>query len=111
MNDIIFTVLEAIIVAGIAALMRYLIPLVITILRSHNYNFAADMVEVAVRAAEQIFDGAKRGEEKYEYVKKHLISELAAYKITITEDQLNTLIESAVRAMNKEDEWLKGETE
>ena len=106
MNDIVYMILETVVSVVFIALMRYLFPLVIQSLRAHNYNFAADMVQTAVKAAEQIFAGAGRGEEKYTYVKKHLLEELARYKIELTEAQLNALIEAAVHAMKQEDGWL-----
>lgn len=107
MNDIIFMILETILAASVMAIMRYLIPFLIRGLRAHDFNFAADLVEVAVRAAEQIFDGAGRGSEKYEFVKKHLLEELLKYHITLSEEQLNQLIEAAVQAMNQEGQWLE----
>lgn len=107
MNDIVFMILETVLTASVMAVMRYLIPFLIRGLRAHDYNFAADLVEVAVRAAEQIFDGAGRGSEKYDFVKKHLLEELQHYHITLTEEQLNQLIESAVQAMNQEGQWLE----
>ncbi len=106
MNDIVYMILETLVTVLFVCFMRYLLPLVVQSLRAHDYNFAADLVETAVKAAEQIFEGAGRGTEKYEYVKKHLLEELARYKITLTEEQLNALIEAAVHAMKQEDGWL-----
>ena len=106
MNDIIFTILEAVLTASILAAMRYLIPFLIQTLRSHNYNLAAEIVEDAVRAAEQTLAGRKRGAEKYEHVMELMQETLVKYGIQMSTEQIDQLIESAVQAMNQEGGWL-----
>ncbi|CRH94495.1 Phage holin protein (Holin_LLH) [Chlamydia trachomatis] len=44
--------------------------------------------------------------DKYDMAKRRVISELSKYNITLSESQLETFIESAVKQMN--DSW-KGE--
>lgn len=102
MNDILYNILQVIIISAIVAILRYLIPYLTQILRSHNYNFAAEIIETAVRAAEQSFIGHGRGDEKFEYAVKMVKTAFEKYHITITDDQICQLIEAAVQAMNSE---------
>lgn len=102
MNEIIFNIVQVVIVSAILAVLRYLIPFLIQLLRSHNYNFAADIIETAVRAAEQSFIGHGRGDEKFEYAVKVAKLAFQKYHIPITDDQICQLIEAAVQAMNAE---------
>ena len=53
-------------------------------------------VKIAVAAAEQIYKGSGRGEEKKEYV----INWLEERGFTLDEDELDALIESAVYELN-----------
>lgn len=53
-------------------------------------------VEIAVKAAEQIFSEPKTGEEKKAYV----IGFLEKAGIKITDDELDILIEAAVKELN-----------
>jgi LL-H family phage holin len=102
MNDILFNILQVLVVSAIAAILRYLIPLLIQTLRAHDYNFAANIVETAVRAAEQSFIGHGRGDEKYRYAVETIKSAFGKYNIKITDDQICQLIEAAVQTMNAE---------
>jgi len=102
MNDILFNILQVLVVSAIAAILRYLIPLLIQTLRAHDYNFAANIVETAVRAAEQSFIGHGRGDEKYRYAVETIKSTFGKYNIKITDDQICQLIEAAVQTMNAE---------
>jgi hypothetical protein len=54
-------------------------------------------VKIAVSAAEQIFNGSGRGEEKKAYV----IQWLREHGITVDEAKLDALIESAVYELNQ----------
>ena len=55
-------------------------------------------VNIAVTAAEQIFTGSGRGEEKKEYVLKFL--EERGFKVDF--ETLDALIEAAVKKLNQE---------
>lgn len=93
-------IIEAILVAGVGILIRYVGPSMVQMLRAHNYMLAADIVETAVRAAEQTIRGYKRGSEKYEYAFNKIKRALAANGITITDDQIEQMIEAAVYALD-----------
>ena len=53
-------------------------------------------VKIAVNAAEQIYVGSGRGEEK----KKYVIEFLNNIGVKVSEDRIDALIESAVYALN-----------
>lgn len=102
MNELLFNILQVVIISAIAAILRYAIPYFTAILRAHDYNFAASIIETMVRAAEQTFIGVHRGDEKFEWVVKMAKVQLDKYGIAITDDQLIQLLEAAVQAMNAE---------
>lgn len=60
----------------------------------------------AVNAVEQIVSVNDNHIDKYDLAKRRVVSELSKYNITLSESQLETFIESAVKQMN--DSW-KGE--
>lgn len=60
----------------------------------------------AVNAVEQIVSINDNHIDKYDMAKRRVVSELSKYNITLSESQLETFIESAVKQMN--DGW-KGE--
>ena len=64
-------------------------------------------IKTAVEAAEQIFVGRGRGEEKKNYV----LCWLEEYNIEIDEDKLNAMVEAAVYQMNNNIGYLLGEPE
>lgn len=102
MNDIIFGLLQAILVAMVTAIARYLIPGLIQSLKHGKYALAAEIVESAVRAAEQMIRESGKGEEKYTMVLKIAHEILPRYGISITDEQISVLIESAVQVINAE---------
>lgn len=55
-------------------------------------------VKIAVSAAEQIYRGTKRGEEKKQYV----LDFLAQNGFSVNEDSVNAAIEAAVKQLNSE---------
>ena len=58
----------------------------------------ADRVDIAVKAAEQIYKGPGHGEQKKQYV----LDLLAKKGVKIDLDRLNAMIESAVFELNEE---------
>lgn len=102
MNEILFAIVQVVATAAITLILRYLIPFLIQLLRSHNYNFAADIVEHLVRAAEQTIIGTGRGTERFESVMRNAKELLEANHIHMSNEQIEKLIEAAVQAMNAE---------
>lgn len=55
-------------------------------------------IKIAVAAAEQIYQGAGRGEEKKQYV----LDWLEDHNVTVDEDKIGALIEAAVYELTKD---------
>ena len=102
MNDIIYKIILSLATAGVAAIVRYMIPLIITQLRQAKHDLAADVVEKVVRAVEQMITKPGAGEERYEKVLEILHVLLPEYHIYITDEQIQILIESVVETINAE---------
>lgn len=97
MNEIIFEILNCVVIICCLCITRYLIPFIKNKLESLKeekyYNWVCD----AVDWAEQTFKGSGRGPEKFVEVKTFL-EELASEKnIEISDKQLDILIESVVK--------------
>lgn len=107
MNELLFNVLQVVIISAIAAVLRYVIPYFTQLLRDKDYGFAADVIETLVRAAEQTITGHGRGEEKFDHVIACARAQFDRYGIRIDDDQIIQLLEAAVQAMNAESAWLK----
>ena len=65
-----------------------------------KFNKIVEYVGYAVNAAEQIFKETGLGEKKKEYVLNFINGVLGKLNYSITEEELNILIESAVKDMN-----------
>ena len=101
MNDILFGILEAVIVAAVAAIARYLIPYIRERLAATKYAWLVDVIDAAVRGAEQMI-GPGHGSEKKAIAAEYISKWLETHHVTITEEQVNQLIEAAVQAMSAE---------
>ena len=64
MNDISFTILKVVVSVATALISVYVIPLLREKLKGEKYNQIFEIVEVAVRAAEQTIQGAGMGATK-----------------------------------------------
>ncbi|MCM1089134.1 MAG: phage holin [Muribaculaceae bacterium] len=102
MNEILFEVLKAVIIISVMVAMRYLVPWMKEHTELAKNQMVQDIVRAAVQYAEQIFKkepGA--GADKKAVVTEFLKKLLLAKNISISDEQLDALIESAVYAMNK----------
>lgn len=99
-NDLLTIIVQAIAIMAGAILIRYVAPLLIQMLRSHNYMLAADIVETAVQAAEQTIRGYHRGEERYRFAIERIRRALNEKGINIPIEQIDLMIEAAVYALN-----------
>lgn len=75
-----------------AVITTFLIPYLKTKIDSNKFEKIRTWVKVAVEAAEMIYVGTGRGEEKKAYVVQYLNSK----GYTLDADSINNLIESAV---------------
>lgn len=96
MNDVLFEVLKAVIIISIMVVLRYGIPYLKQLVDNTKYSQLDDWVGKAVLMAQQTIIG---NETKKEIVTNFIKKLLIQKNISISEEQLNTLIESAVYAM------------
>ena len=89
-------IIEAIITLIGAVVSVVLIPYIKSKTTKEQREDIAVWVKIAVAAAEQIYKGAGRGEEKKAYV----IEWLNTHGITVDADKLDALIEAAVYELN-----------
>lgn len=75
-----------------AVITTFLIPYLKTKIDSNKFDKIKTWVKIAVEAAEMIYVGTGRGEEKKAYVIQYLNSK----GYTLDADSINNLIESAV---------------
>lgn len=84
-------------------ILGYVLPLALFIVAGYlaivyRNDEVVKWVKIAVKAAEQIYDGSGQGKEKFAYV-----SEWISKKFKISETDLKNLIESAVYELNNEE--------
>lgn len=104
MNEVLFEILKAVTLLVIVLLTRYAVPWIRQQTESTRYEWLIQCAELAVRSAEQTILGNKTGAEKKAIVTKFLREQLQAKRISMTDEQLNTLIEASVYELKKEQE-------
>ena len=102
MNEVTFNILKIVVSVVSALVAVYLIPFIKAQTADVKYQKLLDMVEVAVRAAEQTIKGSGQGAAKKEEVIKFVTDWMMEHGVTITYDQLEQLIEAAVFNMKRE---------
>jgi len=107
MNDLVFTIIKAVVYVLFAVIARYMIPWIMTKAKSSKYELLSLIVEDAVRAFEQTITGQGEGAKRKELVKEYVIRMCDEYHIPVYTEQLDALIESAVEAINTERGLLK----
>lgn len=85
-------VVSAIITLILVVITTFLVPYLKTKIEANKFEKIKSWVKVAVEAAEMIYVGTGRGEEK----KKYVIQYLNSKGYTIDTESINNLIESAV---------------
>lgn len=101
MNEITFDVLKIVVSICAALITAYLIPYIKTLKEDSRYEALVEMVEVAVRAAEQTFRESGQGARKKEEVMTFVREWMQGHGISISSYQLDQLIECAVYQMKK----------
>lgn len=97
------TIIEAVFALVAAVITAIVIPYIKSKTTAQQQAEINAWVKVAVAAAEQIYTGSGRGEEKKAYV----LNWLAEHSVTLDEERINALIEAAVYDLNHG--LLKGE--
>ena len=100
MNDILFEILKAVLILAVILFTRYAVPWMKQAVEDTKYAWAVKWVGIAVRSAEQTIFGDKRGEERKAVVTQFIKELLIKKNISLSDKQLDNLIESAVYAMN-----------
>ena len=96
MNDITFNILKIVVTVATALISVYVIPLLKEKLKDAKYQQLLEIVEVAVRAAEQTIKGSGQGAIKKDEVITFVTSWMISHGIQISAEQLDQLIECAV---------------
>ena len=102
MNELTFDLLKIVISICAAIITVYAVPYLKTLKEDRRYAQILDMVDVAVRAAEQTIKGSGKGMEKKKEVENIIYAWLLEKGIEITPEQINQLIECAVYQLKQE---------
>ena len=103
MNEITSIILKIVVGILFALITRYLIPYLKTLRDDARWKRLVDMVETAVFAAEQTIKDPKSGSEKKEMVLKFVSDWFVKQGIDVTPDEIDKLIEAAVKKMKDEE--------
>lgn len=120
MNEIIFEILKVVVMVTVLVFFRYIIPLVKEAIGARKLNEVKMWAESAVLMAQQVY-WDKTGAERKAIVIDMLKELLEAKNLAISDEQLDMLIEAAVKTMKIEegkgikieavDQWEPGEGE
>ena len=101
MDDITMILLKVVISVCAALITAYVLPYIKTLKDDARYAKVIEVVELAVRAAEQVIRDPKSGQIKKARVLKVVRKWLGEHNIDISEDEIDQLIESAVFQMKQ----------
>lgn len=102
MNDASFILLKIVISICAALFTAYVVPYISMLKNDKRYASAVEMVEIAVRAAEQTIKGSGQGTLKKSEVVAVLSRWMDEHGIYIDQEQLDQLIECAVYQLKQE---------
>lgn len=102
MSEITMEILKVIVMLAVMLATRYLVPLLKELTGAAKMEEIRRWVKDAVLMVQQVYD-AKSGPERKAIVVDMLHNMLIKKNIDISEEQLDTLIEAAVKAMKMED--------
>lgn len=108
MNNLLFNVLMALVVTIAGIVAKTLLPYIEqktaeaeARLRSTKWAWAADIIEAVVRAVEQTVAEDIHGQEKKDQAIYYITRLLQENGIDLTSEEIDTLIEAAVQALNE----------
>ena len=99
MNEILFEILKAVVILVIILVGRYGIPYLKQLAENKNQEWIIKWIGIAVKATEQTIFGDKKGAERKAIVTKFIKKMLLQKNISLSDDQLENMIEAAVFAM------------
>lgn len=98
MNEILFEALKLVVMVAALIVTRYLIPWIKTRIDTQKMQMISEWAKNAVLSAQQVL-WAKPGVDRKAEVTKFLKKLLIAKNISISDEQLDILIEAAVKQM------------
>ena len=98
-----FQIILAVIPVLCTILTAYIVPYIKAKIGTENLSKYEYWVNIAVKAAEMIWTETGHGADKKQYVIDFMNNMFNSKKIVITEEQINLLIESAVKNMKIEE--------
>ena len=102
MDDIIFQAIKLAVMLGALLITRYVVPWIKKRIKAEEMNDIEKWAKKAVLKAQQVFK-TKPGDDKKAYVTKFLKELLIAKNIALSDEQLDILIEAAVKQMKMEE--------
>lgn len=102
MNDITFELLKIFIAILVTIITAYIIPFLKIKIQGSQYTYLLEVVDTAVRAAEQTIKTEKSGAVKKEKVIQFVTDWMNNHNVKITQEQLSEIIEWAVYTMKQE---------
>lgn len=102
MNDIIMQCASLLITIIVAVIARYAIPALKIKIGDDKFNTIVQWASIFVSAAEKIFVGDKKGDEKREFVMELLTAKAKELNLDLTEEQIRSLLESALTTLKAE---------
>ena len=107
MENLIFNVLMALVVAIVGIIAKTLLPYLkakeeeaLAKLRRTKWSWAADIIDAVVRAVEQTVSDEMHGDDKKALAVKYITELLNQNGISLSDKQIDALIEAAVHTMN-----------
>jgi LL-H family phage holin len=101
MSEITFNILALVVSVSCALIAAYILPYLRNKLNDEKYGQLLEMINIAVRAAEQIYKESGMGKIKKEQVVAIVTGWMNEHGISISVQQLDQLIEAAVYELNK----------
>ena len=98
MSDITFEALKLVVMIVALVVARYLIPWFKTSIDEHKMNQIITIIESAVQMAQQVH-ASESGETKKTIVVNYVHRMLSKKDLTISEEELDTLIEAFVKQL------------
>lgn len=102
MDDITFEVLKIVLSICAALITVYVVPYIKTLKEDKRYASLVDMVEVAVKAAEQTYKASGKGAAKREEVLAFVQNWIKEQGINVSYEQLDQLLEACVYQMKQD---------
>lgn len=104
MNEMLFDVLMGVVIICVIIITKYLVPYIKRLIHESQYAELLDIIEQSVDALEQTIKESGMGKVKKADVVKFVTNWLNTNNFTISEEQLDKLIEAAVYTMNQSKE-------